>query len=329
MTKDNLRERILADWPAKVLSLAAAVVLYFFSSIFGMTEHKVMVSITYLLPQGLVPAREMTSHVNLVFRGDARHIDSLKAMKFQGEDFLVSADFESVSQAGEHTANVLVRAQRPGLELASLGFERVEPSRVTIVLEPVAYRDLPVDPDVSGSPAKGYELVSLQVQPRTLRVEGPAGRLATLGALRTENVDLGDRDQSFAQKYRVLSPDPLVRVHPVERVLVLVDIQGTQDTVVYGEVKIEVINLRQEFQTSPVTVHGLVRLRQLRSAQERVETGQRIPRLLVDCSGVNAPGTYNLSVRTDLPSGTELVEAVPRALTLVITAVPVVEEETP
>jgi hypothetical protein len=316
MTKDKLLERLLQNWPSKLLSLSAAIVLFFFAAISGMTEYQITVPINYQLPEGLVPAREAVSQARIIFKGDTRHIDTLKSLSLKSEDFQVSAIVTPNNNSGEHTVNLDVRMTRNGQDLSRLGFERIEPSRITIFLEPVSVKTVKVGYNLSGNPAKGFQVGAIQVEPNTVRIEGPRQHLENISSLSTEAIDLSDKDQSFMQKYRVQSDNPLVRVRPVDRVQVQVEIIQSFDEVVYGDVRIELEGLLPGLTVSSNNPRGFLRVRQARFDSTMGIRTLQLPRLVADCKSILGPGTYTVVVTPQVPVGMEAIEHIPRALTL-------------
>jgi YbbR domain-containing protein len=70
---------------------------------------------------------------------------------------------------------------------------RVEPgtARVTIpVFENLSNRSLPVSPRIAGTPAAGFEIASVEVDPLLVSVEGDAAELASLDQIRTDPISI-------------------------------------------------------------------------------------------------------------------------------------------
>jgi hypothetical protein len=94
----------------------------------------------------------------------------------------------------------------PGLEV-----ERVTPSSITVQVERILERMVPVKADLIGPPPKGFEVDSVRVKPESVRVRGPATVLGNLASLETgpitlRNVRLRDGQASKAALLVVASP---------------------------------------------------------------------------------------------------------------------------
>ena len=67
-------DALLADWPAKILSLAAAVLLFFFQSVNRLEERPLSVPLTIIANDDFVPASAYPRTVRLVPRGESNAI---------------------------------------------------------------------------------------------------------------------------------------------------------------------------------------------------------------------------------------------------------------
>jgi YbbR domain-containing protein len=100
---------------------------------------------------------------------------------------------------------------------------RIEPSSITLLLEPTARKTVKVEPHYLGPPDEGLEIYRLTAMPDTLEIEGPQSQLSNLTQVKTESVSLKGRHQSFAATVDVELPHPLLRV--VNRASVTVNVE--------------------------------------------------------------------------------------------------------
>jgi hypothetical protein len=74
----------------------------------------------------------------------------------------------------------------------------VAPGRVTLTFQRIATATVPIQVALSASPGEGYAIVdTLQVQPATITVSGPAERVQAVQAVRTRPLDLSREEGSF------------------------------------------------------------------------------------------------------------------------------------
>ena len=88
MNLKGIQNALFANWPAKIISLTAAVVLSMFYRINSMEERFFSVPLSLEPPQGLALADPYPKSVRITLRGDADSIFSVLE-----EDIEVFADF--------------------------------------------------------------------------------------------------------------------------------------------------------------------------------------------------------------------------------------------
>ena len=98
----------------------------------------------------------------------------------------------------------------------------ISPQEVRVVLDSVAEKQVPILPDLTGHPAEGWALEDAATEPRTARIAGPAGTLATTTAVRTEPVSIEGREGSFSVPTTLAAQSPGVRVREAQIVTVRV-----------------------------------------------------------------------------------------------------------
>jgi len=98
----------------------------------------------------------------------------------------------------------------------------ISPPEVRVVLDSVAEKQVPILPDLTGHPADGWALEDAAAEPRTARIAGPAGTLASTTAVRTEPVSIEGREGSFSVPTTLAAQSPGVRVREAQIVTVRV-----------------------------------------------------------------------------------------------------------
>ena len=227
-------------------------------------------------------------------------------------------------QAGELTVVADLSATEPGETVvllepsdvrAPFGVEvtQVEPSTVTFSVERSAEADVPVRPNIVGQPAPGFVFLEAQVEPRTVRVVGPASRLRSTTYAMTERVSIEGLTTNFVQVVGVGVADALVRLREARTVRVTVRIEPASAERTFSGRTIAFRNIlagRQalvEPSIVAVTVQG--RAATLSSLSETSINPW------VDLGGVR-PGLHELPVQVDLPLGFTLVSVRPASVSV-------------
>ncbi len=322
--ESGIKDQILYMWPAKVISLSGAILLYFFISMFGLAQYELTVPITYILPEGYVQGKEFINKTRLVFRGDDKLIESLKTRGLSDGDFVVLADFSKKSEAGSYRDGLEVRFLVNEGEVSIPGFERADPAEVSIVLEKASSKQVPVFPVLNGKPKDGFELGDYSVIPETITIIGPEARISNIASVSTDTINLTDRDQSFVQKQRVLTKDPLVDISGNDIVTIRVSLRTGQETLVYNNIPITMIGLSPKLALKDPLPLGQLRLREIQGSTETLfDAGKNNnPRLLIDGSTLKEAGTYQINIIPEVPPYLEIHELLPRTVNIEVIEVP-------
>lgn len=106
-------------------------------------------------------------------------------------------------------------------------------SSVTVGVDVYPTRELPISNDIAdvvqGTPAEGYEVTSVTIQPEVVTVAADAELLDSLTELLIQPVDVTDADQTFSQRARISSLTDFKNIS-TEQVYVTVNIEEVQQS---------------------------------------------------------------------------------------------------
>jgi YbbR domain-containing protein len=103
----------------------------------------------------------------------------------------------------------------------------ISPSEIRILLDSMAEKSVPITPNVVGTPAAGFAVEEVAVEPRTARVTGPASLIGPMTQISTDPISIEDRASSLSVPATVLPDAPGVRVKEGQIVTVAVRIRST------------------------------------------------------------------------------------------------------
>jgi YbbR domain-containing protein len=294
----RLFAKIVERWPVKVLSVVAAIVLFVFHRMGDLQERFFSVPLRLETSGNLVPSSSYPHNIRVTLRGSASNV--YPVMEGDIEAYL---DLSGFHAPGTVQVPVQVRKKGTALEAESLEIG-VDPVEISIALDTKASRQIRIVPDLQGSPAAGFELVSYTLEPNYAIVDGPQSLVNTVIELTTAPVDLQERNENFTLHLKVSNPDPLLTI------------RGDGMAVFTGSVS-DLIMIRT-FDNLPIGISGLsdslwVNIDPL-TGSVRLEGSQRILEhfeppedfLSVDLSGVAGPGSLELPVQAALPEGLTL-----------------------
>jgi YbbR domain-containing protein len=137
--------------------------------------------------------------------------------------------------AGDMSAVIDLTTARPGRRLFHItqsqvnvpyGIEIVQvgPSTLTMEFEVSGIKRVPVEPDIDGAPAPGFEITSVKSDPDSVEVAGPETALKRLQAAITEPVSVADQTRTVREVVTIGVPDSLLRLRTPQTAVVTVTI---------------------------------------------------------------------------------------------------------
>jgi len=307
-------EAVLDHWPAKVLSLAAAAVLFFFYRASTLEERDFNVPLQLQVPAGLAVSKPYPRSVRVTLRGRGESVYSVLE-----EDIIVSADLDRFSAEGDF--RVPLRVRRTG---SAAGVEpldvRVEPAELRLALEKEIVRTVQVQARLKGQPEHGYELAQYSVAPMSVEVTGPRSAVQSLQSVSTEEVDITGAREDFSLTVPLLRENSLVRYPREASVLFRGTVRPAQLIQAFQQVDVVSVDQPAELRIAEPLPKGSISLQGEQLRLEAIPPGQL--RLIADCGGIRRPGVYRLPLKPDVPPGFVVVRFEPRELTVTFVVVP-------
>ena len=310
MAIDTLLRRFFRNWPAKVMSFAAAVLLLVFHDVTRLEERFISVPLEVRMSSELVPASTYPRQARVRLRGEADQIFSILE-----EDIVAYVDLSAYDDEGEYRVPVELERSRSAEQGDTLEME-VEPSSIAITLEGKLLKSVEVVPGTSGFPPSGYEMTQLLMTPSSVEIEGPRSKVEGLTQVRTEDIDISGKRESFTERLRLVRPDPLVSFPGGD----IVEMRGIVEEAVvlttFEPVTVLVTGLDERFRLAQSLPDGSIRVqaRQLDVEQTQPEDVQ----LLIDAGSIQSPGTVRLPVRPVVPEGFVILRYEPTSLLLIV-----------
>jgi YbbR domain-containing protein len=207
LINSKLIAKIIEKWPAKVLSLAAALIIMIFYRINTLETRFISVPLLIESADTLIPASSYARNVRLSLRGEAGSINPILE-----EDIEAYIDLKKYPQEGVYRIPVQIRKKGSALGVEPLEIA-VVPIEITLVLEQRTVRDIPVYPVFSGNVADGYELISQLIIPAEVKAEGPRSSLEAIYEFNTDTIILDGRYENFTVIVNIKNDNPQITIH--------------------------------------------------------------------------------------------------------------------
>jgi|SRR5580704_2048893 YbbR domain-containing protein len=201
---DFFRRAVLNNFGLKLLSLVLAVGLWLAVARDPAAEVAVEVPIEFgNMPQNLEISSETLPRIQIRLSGPERLVRRLQA-----SDVYYGLDLSTI-KAGERTFDLIpAQVHKP----SGIQVEQVIPSQFHVSFDVRQARQVSVEPRVVGSPASGYRIGHIEVEPSRITISGPQKRVAAVESATTDLVDIsGAIDRMSFSRHAYVS-DPLIQV---------------------------------------------------------------------------------------------------------------------
>jgi YbbR domain-containing protein len=300
--------RMSEDWPAKVLSVALALVLFVFHRMSLLEERFLSVPLQVETNKSLTPASSYPRMIRVTLRGDANTIYPILE-----EDVEAYMDLTKYTEKGIYRAAIQIR--KKGTALAAEPLEiGVDPLELSLELDRRLSKNVHLMANFQGSPEPGYELASYTLDPSQVVVDGPTNILENISELSTDFIDLSGRSVDFSATVRILNRDPLLVIRgsgTAEFRGLIRERIATED---FRNLPVQINNMDDNFSGVLSAASGSVRLRGGQRSLRELPAGDIV--MAVDCSTLDDAGDYILPVIVAIPPMFVLVRQDPENVTV-------------
>jgi hypothetical protein len=287
----KLLSTIVDNWPAKVLAIGLAVVLFVFHRMSTLESRFFSVPLNIENLGAMMPSSTFSRMVRVSLRGEANSI-----FPIMEDDIEVYIDMGRFSRPGTYIVPVQWRKKGTALGVEPLQIT-VDPMEISISLDHRISKFVPIAVSFRGQVESGFAMTSYTLDPSQFVVDGPAEVMGGINELPTELVDLEGRREDFSLTVNILNIDPRI------------SIRGGGSSEFYGsinrmlpvrnilDVPIVITGLMEGFTGELETLTGSINL----EGENQMAVDDFVPApdfLMVDCYGISEPGDYILRVLT-------------------------------
>jgi len=199
----------------KFLSLVLAVTVFLLVNTDKEREITVRVGVKYEYPADKVLVSDPLEEVRVTIKGAWRRLRAFD----ERELGRIRLDLQNAPTGDVAITPDMIANLPPGLTVTS-----VSPRSVRVAFDKVAEKSVEVLPLTTGRPQHGYVVADISAVPATAKVRGGERLLGALSSIRTSEVSLEGRTESF-ETLAELAPPEGVKVDPTLRIAVHVRIE--------------------------------------------------------------------------------------------------------
>lgn len=293
-------ERLSNNWLAKVFSLLIALFICIRYQTSRLSEKDFVVPLK-IIQNGnltLVTSRSPVSAVKVTLRGKSSQL-----MEVTEKDIEAYVDINSQVSGGTYDFPVYVKPSGRLVLMEPLEI-KLGREKVTLTVEERIFRYVPVDATLAGSPARGYQIESVSVNPAFVKVTGPKSIVDGISFIQTEKVDIQGITRNSVQEVSLDYENDLVKIESGNVYEVTVLTEPSPLTKEFPGVQIEYRNLDSSFEiTSSVQTTDI----RLKGQMLQVENSDAsVFRAEADCSAIREEGTFEVPVSVVVPQGLEV-----------------------
>jgi len=248
------------DTAVKFGALVLAILMWLYVVISNSYVYQIDLPLRIVnVPSERTIANEIPSVVKARFRGTG--ITYLKTMitrsysdmslRLDARMAQDSYEFQLPEYITEHPDNIIL-PRGLNLELVSV----VQPELIRLDLDDLATEQIPVIPDIQVETSPGYTLVgNIRIVPDSLELQGPAGQLPAIDAVRTEEVRIRGADGFVEGTVNIALPNPQLFQSSVQQAKFYADVQTISERRI-TDIPVEVRNVpsRLTANTAPSTI---------------------------------------------------------------------------
>lgn len=241
---------------------------------------------TNLIITNIVP-----ENVSVTLLGDEDHIANIS-----GDDIITFIDISDYDIKGTYRIPVQIIKTGNALNIDTLEIS-VDPVDIRLQFDNVSAKSIGISPDISGTPAAGYDLVSEDIKPSRIQIEGPETLVNSINYVTTIPLDISDRYSDFSVMLELVNPGPLFTIRGDNYVEYSATIRPAYISKDFSDVSLKAVNLNDMFtakiqpDTGEITLHG---------KYADIENFVPVDGLLtVDCLDIKDEGTFELPVTAD------------------------------
>jgi YbbR domain-containing protein len=168
---------------------------------------------------------------------------------------------------------------------------------------------------VTGTPASGFEIEAITVDPSAVTVQGDADPLASLARVDTAPVSVSGLSETQTFETALALPEGIEAVDPGP-IQVTVSFRPVTESRSYS-VGLQLVGTAPGLVYTPSTSSVLLSVGGNPAALDALSTSTTLAQL--DVTGLE-PGTYDVPVTAELPSGVTLVAASPETVSVTVSA---------
>jgi len=190
-----MKKLLFENLGLKISAVLIAVLLWLFVTSRGQSEMSLEIPVEFKdVPVGLGIASTSAKMINVTIKGQERVMKNVRPT-----DVRVFIDL-SKAKKGEGS----FRMSQDDVKLPyAMKVMNIEPSTLKVKLDETVTKLVTVNPVITGTPGKGFYVKAVEVEPKSIVIQGLKTEVRKIGEIRTETMDISGIGETVAQELNV------------------------------------------------------------------------------------------------------------------------------
>ena len=288
----EIAETIINNWPVKILSIAIAVLLFYFYRLNTTEVNYISVPLEVLINNNFIAAETYPTDVRISLRGNSESIFLINE-----KDITAYVDFSAKEKSGNYREPIKIKKRGNALYADPLEI-KLKPTEVQLKIEEKFVKNVPILPVIKGLSAENYEVISSSIIPDNITIEGPLSIVEKITLIRTEDINIENKKESFIHHVKLEKVSDLIRFVESDEVQFYGRVEKSFISKNIAPVGIEIRGKNNDLGYDIEFEKGSIKLEAERKIVNFFNNENCF--LYVDVSEVTAPGIYNLPLSAAL-----------------------------
>lgn len=306
MTLSQRLEKIKDNWVAIVISLLAAVFLYYFYQVTQLSSATFSVPLKVESNGNMLMVNNAPENIKITVKGNPEDISKLTE-----KDISAYINLDYYYKSGNYNVPIDIKLSKTAENINPLEI-RKKPENISIKLEEKAIEYVPVLVRTIGEPEAGYEITEITTEPKNVRIIGPSSAVTQVSNIETDVIDISGikTDSNFSTDF--VNINSLITIDEENICTVNIKVSEILNEKTFSDVNITLLSPNEKLDATiennkaSITIQGA----QNYLANYNLPYGV----LYVDCSSITEPGEYELKINNHKLSNIKTLKITPETV---------------
>ncbi|MDG4474604.1 CdaR family protein [Thiovibrio frasassiensis] len=298
------------NWGLKLISLIFALLLWYFVVGEDKVDTTVYIPVEIVnLPREMVIANQFKKQLEATVSGPRGLISGINRQRIS----------RTINLAKATPGTIVIRNEPETIQFPrGVTVSRIQPTHITLLIDELVEKELPVQARTTGSPANGHELGGVVLEPSIIKVSGPKAVLGREKLLIAKPIDISGLKASKTFQVPLELRPALLELMGETVVTANVVIKEKTMEKTISDITVHLVGTDTErkvtFEPHTISVRALLPLSSKGNQAEFIEAS-------ISTDGLPI-GVHRLPVKITAPEQIKIIEAVPPSVTVRIGRIP-------